>query len=119
MVDAVEFRRAVEEHHAALAEREQLTVDYRNHVLHGEPGTTVYTAFGGCRVYGDFHQSWNSSVTRWKGGAEWWICSRCWGTPTLRHDKPECHTCSDWGSCGRDCTLSLVACQPCGTSLAM
>jgi hypothetical protein len=62
MVDAAEFRSAIDEHRAALAERYRLTRDYRNHVLYGELGTTIYTDFGGYRVYEDFHRSWNSSV---------------------------------------------------------
>lgn len=42
-------------------------------------------------------------------------CRSCHGPAVLEHNKPECHTCSDWGGCGRDCTLSAVSCPACGT----
>jgi rubrerythrin len=48
-----------------------------------------------------------------------WFCKTC-GTPAeTEHEKPECHRCSDWSGCGRDCTLSRVYCSKCGRSRSM
>lgn len=68
-------------------------------------------------VYSDFHSIWRSDAKPWKDSGAYWFCSRCWQGAALAHDKPECHTCSDWGSCGRDCTLSEESCQACSTAL--
>ncbi len=49
-----------------------------------------------------------------KHEASSWVCVEC-GIEAEKHfDKPECHTCSDWGGCGRECTLSSIECPKCG-----
>jgi hypothetical protein len=98
---------------------EQITADYRNRILHGGPGSTIRTGFGSYTVYADFHSIWRSDAKPWKDWGVYWFCNRCWQPATFAHGKPECHTCSDWGSCGRDCTLSEVSCQACGTAMAV
>jgi hypothetical protein len=117
--DAAEFNAIIEEHRAAVAELQQLTRDYDNHILHGATGSTIWTEFGGYVRARDFHRTWNTSIRPWKDYGDWWTCSHCWKPATLEHDKPECNTCSDWGSCGRDCTLSRVLCETCDTSMAV
>ncbi len=46
-----------------------------------------------------------------------WYCNTCNLPAETEHNNPECHVCADWGSCGRDCTLSKVYCSHCGKSL--
>jgi hypothetical protein len=46
-----------------------------------------------------------------------WYCNTCNLPAETEHNNPECHTCSDWHSCGKDCTLSKVYCLKCGKSL--
>lgn len=119
MVDQDDVDRELAEHQASRAELEQITADYHNRILHGGPGSTIRTGFGSYTVHSDFHSIWRSDAKPWKDSGVYWFCSRCWQPAALAHDKPECHTCSDWGSCGRDCTLSEVSCQACGTTLAI
>jgi hypothetical protein len=119
MVDEEEVIAEIKEHQAARAELDQITRDYKDMILHGGPGTTLRTDFGSYTVYSDFHSIWRSDARPWKETGVYWFCNRCWKPATLVHDKEECHVCSDWGSCGRDCTLSEVSCHGCGTSMPM
>ena len=48
-----------------------------------------------------------------------WYCNRCNRPAETEHNKPECHLCSDWHECNRDCTLSRVYCDRCKTSQEM
>jgi len=48
-----------------------------------------------------------------------WYCSTCNIPAETEHKKEECHLCSDWNGCGRDCTLSRVYCNKCGESQDM
>jgi hypothetical protein len=110
---------AVNAHRAAEAKVEQVTLDYANHVLHGEPGHTERTTWGGYTVNRGFHFAWNDyDVARMRSDGSWY-CSSCWGVASTEHEKDECHTCSDWGGCGRDCTLSAVKCARCETRLSL
>jgi hypothetical protein len=43
----------------------------------------------------------------------YYVCRKCENTATTRNEKPECHTCSDWNGCGRNCTLSHLVCKKC------
>lgn len=119
MVDQEDIDAELAEHQASIGELKQITADYQNRTLHGEPGSTIRTGFGSYTVYSDFHSIWRSDAKPWKDSGVYWFCNRCWQPAALAHDKPECHTCSDWGSCGRDCTLSGVGCQACGTAMAI
>jgi hypothetical protein len=119
MVNQEDLDAELAEHRAARGELEQITSDYRSRILHGKAGATLRTTFGSYTVYVGFHSIWRSDAKPWKESGVYWFCSRCWQPATLAHDKPECHTCSDWGGCGRDCTLSEVSCETCGTAMAM
>lgn len=119
MVDETDFEAAIAEHRAARAELEQITADFNNRILHGEPRATVSTLFGSYTRYVDFHSTCDSHHRPWKESGVAWYCSRCWQLATLAHDKEECHSCADWGGCGRDCTLSEVSCRTCGTAMAV
>lgn len=45
-----------------------------------------------------------------------WYCNPCNQPAETEHNKEECHLCSDWNGCGKDCTLSRIFCKKCGTS---
>ncbi len=119
MVSQEDVEAELAEHRASIAELEEITTDYNNRVLHGETGSTIRAGFGSYTVYRDFHSIWLAAAKPWKESGAHWFCSKCWQKATLAHERPECHTCSDWGSCGRDCTLSEVSCQSCGTAMAV
>ena len=40
-------------------------------------------------------------------------CRHCGRRADTRHERPECHTCADWGGCNYDCTLSHLVCEYC------
>lgn len=115
VVDVDVFEAALAEHRAARDELQYITDEYELHHLLTDPGGQLRTTFGGYRVGKEFHVYWNSSVRPWDGYTEWWVCNGCWKSAHLEHNKEECHTCEDWGGCGRDCTLSAIFCPDCGT----
>ena len=119
MVDRADFDAALTEHRAANAELAQITRDYELRRLVVGPGKQVHTTWGGYRVLKDFHVTQKSAIPPWDGYAESWVCNQCWKSAELEHNNEECHRCSDWGPCGRDCTLSTVRCADCGTSLTV
>lgn len=45
-----------------------------------------------------------------------WYCTGYNKLASTKHEKDECHRCSDWNGCGRDCTLSKIYCEQCGTA---
>jgi len=113
-----DLARCLVTHRRRIAERKAATIDYGNHVLRGGRGVTVETDWGRYTVRGDFHEAIADYIHPLKGNTEW-RCNRCWRPASTEHEREECHTCSDWGGCGRDCTLSRVFCADCGTSLAI
>jgi hypothetical protein len=116
-VEEPDLERALVALRERMAERHAATVDYKNRVLRGAPGGSVETDWGRYTVRGPFHLNGYSGVPRYKGYDEVWVCSTCWRPTSTEHNREECHSCSDWGGCERDCTLSRVFCSPCGTSL--
>jgi hypothetical protein len=119
MLDSSDVERALAAHQERIEERKRLTEDYAAHVLHGGDGTRVETDWGGYRVRRDFHFAWSdyARVTQRSSGS--WYCNTCFAPAREEHSRDECHTCQDWGGCGRDCTLSRIYCTECGTSLDM
>lgn len=117
MVDAAAFELALEEHRLALAEIKVITQAYKEHRLLIGAGGSLETAWGGYSVRADFHLTWYLGSIQNGGGEGSWFCSHCWTRANTEHAKDECHTCSDWGSCGHDCTLSRVFCPTCETSM--
>lgn len=75
------------------------------------PGT-IETTWGSYEVRGNFHAVRIEPHLLQEGGPVWY-CNSCMRPARVEHDGPECHTCSDWGSCGRDCTASAVRCDAC------
>lgn len=62
---------------------------------------------------GDFRLEVDTYSMARKDSDGTWYCNTCNIPAETEHNNPECHTCSDWGSCGRDCTLSKVYCSRC------
>jgi hypothetical protein len=119
MVKLDDLDAAMAEARAAHMELAMIDTEYEAHRLLVGPGKSVRTSWGGYSVAEHFHFSWNSMQIYQHGSAGQWICSACWKVAHMEHGKPECHACSDWGGCGRDCTLSAVTCIDCGTSMAI
>jgi hypothetical protein len=94
-----------------------VTADYERRVLHDGGGTQLLN-WGGYRISGSFHLVWNDQAVARRDSDGSWYCNTCWKSASLEYNGQECHTCSDWGGCGGDCTLSAVCCLTCGTSLA-
>ena len=122
-LDPQELDRAIAKCQAAeQAKRERLaevTRDFRNGILHGNDGGTVEIEDGGYSLHGSFYFVW-SDIARYNRKSDGtWYCRMCQRPAATEHNKPECHLCSDWNGCGRDCTLSLVYCTECGASLQM
>lgn len=116
-VDEGDFKDAIGAHRDRIAERKATTIDYGNHILRGSSGDWVDTDWGRYQVRNRFHLSRDRRVPPWKGSGEHWVCSSCWKPAETEHSREECHRCSDWSDCGRDCTLSRVFCDTCGTTL--
>jgi hypothetical protein len=120
-VDEDELARAIDAHRQRIAARKEATIDYSNHVLRGRGGDSIETDWGWYEIRGAFHlASYRSRrPPPFGGGDECWFCNSCWQTAETEHDREECHRYENWGSCGRDCTLSRVFCAKCGTSLGV
>jgi len=100
-----------------LAGIRQATVDYRNHVLRGPENVRVDTDWGFYEVRGAFHFHFDRTDAYRKRNNGTWVCNFCWTSTQDEHGREECHTCSDWGDCGQNCTLSAIRCDECGTRL--
>jgi hypothetical protein len=38
-------------------------------------------------------------------------CNICYTDLIMEYNREECHMCSNWNSCGRDCRMSAIICQ--------
>lgn len=113
VVDAADSERGISAERQRRAEQSKRTADYEDHVLHGASGERVGTDWGWYERKDGFHFAHHSSVPPWDSLGDWY-CSTCWARAKTEHKNPECHTCSDGGSCQHDCTLSAVKCDLCG-----
>lgn len=116
-VDGKEFAEAIERHRGAIKHRKQVTNDYDKGIIHGKNGDTTYTVWGGYEIRGGFRLVWyDYERDRMRINGDW-FCNRCNSPAKTEHKKDECHLCSDFNGCGRDCKLSKVFCPKCGESL--
>jgi len=119
MVEAEALERAIEKGLRDRTEQEravrQADDDYAARRL--APSGSVQTSWGCYSVSGAFHFVWSDYQRERQKSEGGWRCNGCWSPAAAEHNAPECHRCSDWGSCGADCTLSRVFCASCGTSL--
>lgn len=116
MVDKDEFETALTKHQEKHGHILQMNTDYYSRILH--PGT-VKLRDGGYTKRGDFHYRWSDIARARMKGSGTWYCNTCWAPAANENNREECHRCRDWGSCGRDCTLSEIHCPTCGTSAKM
>jgi hypothetical protein len=98
------------------AERERMnriarrTADYGNHILDRSTTERMPTEWGYYEVRRNFHFRYDTIDAYRKRSNGTSICNTCWTSTQTEHDHPECHASSDWGDCGRDCTLSAIRC---------
>jgi hypothetical protein len=111
-----DLNRALASHQRAMARREAVTADYDRHILQGRTGDTVEMDWGHYHVANGFHRV-SPKYEHPPAGPGTWYCTPCWRLAETEHEHEECHTCSAWGGCGRDCTLSRVYCNACGGSM--
>lgn len=117
VVSRTDLDRGIVAEQERFAQITQDSVDYQNHILRDSENLKVDTDWGYYEVRGVFHVHYDRTAAYRRRSDGWWICNTCW-TPTRdEHDRPECHTCSDWGDCRRNCTLSAVVCDKCGTRM--
>jgi hypothetical protein len=111
------FSMAIKKHREHLGLIEKNTKDLARRIIHGKDGDTVETEMGGYAIHGKFRFVWNDyEVARHKSEGTW-FCNKCNIPAEEEHNNPECHLCSDWNGCGKDCTLSKVLCRKCGATL--
>lgn len=118
-VDETDLDRALVAHRQHRADVGQITAAFASGVLRGQDGDTLETEWGGYRRRDPFHFAWSDAEVARRRSTGTWYCSRCMRAASTAHDNPECHRCSDWSPCGRDCTLSRVFCPACRTELSV
>lgn len=119
LVASEDVATAIEGHRRQVGQRRQVTEDYDRGVLHGENGATIRTDWGTYRRRGPFHFARSDYDAGRHHSDGTWMCTNCMNAAGTEHNRPECHTCSDWGDCRSDCRLSRVFCLTCGTSFAV
>jgi hypothetical protein len=119
VVSVLDLDRGLAAEREYLAQKARNTSDYENHVLHGEDEEPMETDWGHYFHRGPFHFVFDRYQACSRVSDGWWVCSNCWTPTTNEHNHEQCHTCSDWGDCRRDCTLSAVRCDKCGTRLGI
>ncbi len=97
--------------------RKQASADYAKGIIHGKDVDVVYTEWGDMKsmkisaLYGP--------IMNYPAGKSYgtWYRNKCNILAEIKHNKEECHLCSDWNGCGKNCTLSKVYCQKCRRSI--
>jgi len=116
-VENTKLAKAIRNQRQQTERIKQITRDYRKRIFHGKSGETVRTTWGGYQIRGKFRFAWTDLERAKKESYGNWYCNSCNKPAGTKHDKPECHLCSDWNGCGKDCTLSEVYCLKCDHSL--
>lgn len=107
---------AVKAHQERQDELDRRLEEVRKGIYEEEEGTYEFRG-GGYRNEGSFRLEWDNLRRARKKSDGTWYCKDCGERAEPLHEKEECHTCQDWGDCGRDCTLSAVICEECGNRL--
>jgi hypothetical protein len=118
-VDETDLAEAIRLHREKIQHIEQNTDDYQKGIIHGNDGEILKTTYGGYQIRGRFRFVWSDVERYRKRSYGTWYCNSCNTVASSKHDRPECHLCSDWNGCGEDCTLSGVYCEKCGHRLAI
>ncbi len=115
-VDEGDFAAAHNESLLARQEIREISRQYNEeHRLVGELGHAIRTTWGYYIADARFHERVDFHAAYHGRGGSLHRCNACWAIVTYEHNRPECHRCRDWGSCGRDCTRSAMLCEQCGT----
>lgn len=113
------FQEAIKKHGEENAYRKQVTEDLAKGIIHGKPGEVIRTEWGGYAHHGQFRFVW-SDYEGYRGKSNGtWYCNVCNQPAKTEYHKQECHRCSDWNGCGKDCTLSAVNCLKCDSKLSI
>lgn len=115
MVAGADVVAAVAGHDRRASEVTFATDEYRNGRLLGHAGDRIETRWGGYEVGHGFHFRWSDYEVGRRKSDGLWICSSCMQPAGTEHNSPECHRCSNWSPCHRDCTLSRIFCEQCAT----
>jgi hypothetical protein len=116
-VDDADLSRAISVHRRQRAEVLRATEDLRSGALHGADGEQIETEWGHYTRRDPFHFRWSAYEAGRHRSDGAWYCNTCMRPADTEHSNLECHRCSDWGSCGNDCTLSRIFCATCDASL--
>jgi hypothetical protein len=118
-IDNTMLARAIKNHREKIRHIEQTTRDYEKGIIHGKNGETIRTTWGGYEIRDKFRVVWSDIARSRQRSYGTWYCNSCDTAAGTKHEKPECHLCSDWNGCGKDCTLSEVYCKKCGYRLTI
>ena len=111
--------KAINSHRESVKHLKQVTEDYENGIIHGNDGDIIKTEWGGYEIHKEFRFVWNDVERYRRRSYGRWHCNVCMIPAETEHNNPECHLCSDWGGCGKNCTLSRVYCTKCGASISI
>lgn len=111
-VNDADFQQAIISHRVELERIKKNTEDYRKGMIKAQDGETVDTEWGNYSVHGDFLLEYRPTYDG-NRNSDIWRCKHCRKLASKENNNPECHRCSDWNGCGKDCTLSKVYCN-CG-----
>jgi|GEM_PF-961554 len=119
VLDLAEFDQAVKSFIDKKADQEKhiesMMNDYKKGIFH--KGIIWISDTLSYDNKGDFRFEIDEYALARKDSSGRWYCNTCNNLAETEYNNPECHTCSDWGNCGRDCTLSRVYCPQCKKSL--
>ena len=114
-VDSADVKMAIDAHRDKEKKISETTKDFRKGIIRGEDGGSILIEGGHYEIHGSFRFV-VSDIERARHKSDGtWYCNKCKRPATTKHEKQECHLCSDWNGCGRDCTLSEIICKNCGT----
>ncbi|MBN1275495.1 hypothetical protein JXA12_04365 [Candidatus Woesearchaeota archaeon] len=114
-VDDDMVSKAINGHRERMALEEKYADDLKKGVVYGNDGDMIRFKGGRYSIRGGFRYEVFDYKSHAVSGV--WKCNKCNQPAKLEHNKEECHLCSDWNGCGRDCTLSKVFCELCGAKI--
>lgn len=118
-IDGKIFDELIKKHRKIIKRLKQVTTDYSKGIIHGKNGDVVNTESGGYKIDGEFRFVWSDYELARMRSSGTWYCNKCNILAETEHNGEECHLCSDWHGCRRDCTLSKVYCTKCGSSISV
>ena len=115
-VDSADVKKAIGAHRNRNKKISETTKDLYKGIIRGKDGDSVLIEGGHYDIHGSFRLV-VSDIERARHKSDGsWYCNKCNRPAITKHEKEECHLCSDWNGCGRDCTLSEIICENCGNN---